>query len=235
MTWGYRGTVRATSPTSLGSDQTLIFAPGETLKTIRVPLLHNTAAEGLETMRLVLSGASGGTFAKATATAVIVDDDTATAAPNITVDNVVVDENHDASVVVRLDTASNSTVSVDYATVSGTAAAGTDFVAGSGTLTFLPGEVAKTVRLGVVDNTLPEWSEQLFVALSNAAGATIGTSRATVTIVDDDAANAVNPLISIDDVWVNEGDAYAHFTVSLSAPSASAVSLTWASDGDTAS
>ena len=76
--------------------------------------------------------------------------------------------------------------------------------------------------------------EQLHVNLSNAVGAQIGTARGTVTIADNDGARSVNPLISIDNVWINESDAYARFTVSLSAPSTSAVSVTWATQGDTA-
>ena len=94
--------------------------------------------------------------------------------------------------------------------------------------------MTKTIRVAVTKDAVAEGSEQLFVDLSNAVGGQIGTSRGTVTIVDNDTAAAINPLIKIDDIWVNESDAYARFTVTLSSPSASAVSVRWDNESATA-
>ena len=216
------------------TNQTLKFEPGEVVKTIRVGLVHDSTVEDLETFRINLSAASGGTFAKASGTAVIGDDDGRSASPNITIEDVIVDESRDASVVIRLNSASNGIVRVTYATANGAPRPAPTMPPGSGTLTFLPGETAKTVRLDSVDDAAREGMEQIHVNLSNAVGAQIGTARGTVTIADNDGARSVNPLISIDNVWMNESDAYARFTVSLSAPSNSAVSVTWGTQGDTA-
>ena len=216
------------------TNQVLTFAPGEVTKSIRVPILENTTAEGLEAMRVILSTAVGGTFAKAEGSAVIVDNDAAVvAAPNITVDDVVVDESRDASVVVRLDAPppARSASTTSPRTVPRSAAATSRRNRYS---TFLPGEMTKTIRVAVTKDAVAEGSEQLFVNLSNAVGGQIGTSRGTVTIVDNDTAAAINPLIKIDDIWVNESDAYARFTVTLSSPSASAVSVRWDNESATA-
>src|SRR5207237_4136069 len=81
-------------------------------------------------------------------------------------------------------------VTADFATVDGTATAGSDYVAGSGTLSFAPGETTKTVTVSVVGDLAHEADETFFVDLSHAAGVAIVRSRGVGTIVDDDAATA---------------------------------------------
>ena len=55
--------------------------------------------------------------------------------------------------------ASNSTVTVDYATADGSATAGSDYTAAGGTLTFAPGETAKTVVVPIADDGAAEPAE----------------------------------------------------------------------------
>ena len=95
-----------------------------------------------------------------------------------------------ASVAVRLNVASSSSVTVDWATSDGTATAGTDYTAGSGTVTFAPGETAKTVPVATLPDTSAEGNETFSVTFSNASGATLGLAQQTVTIRDDDAVAA---------------------------------------------
>jgi hypothetical protein len=84
---------------------------------------------------------------------------------------------------------------VDYATASGTAAAGTDYDARSGTLVFAAGETTKTITIPLSDDTAAEASKTFTVALSNLtpdSGTTAtlpGPATATVSITDDDAAD----------------------------------------------
>ena len=54
---------------------------------------------------------------------------------------------------VTLSKAWTTPVTVKYATANGTATAGADYVATSGTLTFAPGETAKSVTVGVIGDT----------------------------------------------------------------------------------
>jgi choice-of-anchor B domain-containing protein len=81
-------------------------------------------------------------------------------------------------------------VSVQFATSDGTAIAGTDYTAASGTLNWADGDLSdKTFTIALANDTGVEPDETLVVALSNVAGgATLdGPSSLTVTIVNDDA------------------------------------------------
>ena len=87
---------------------------------------------------------------------------------------------------VTLNRAASGTVTVDYATSDGTATAGADYTAASGTLTFAPGETAKTVNVPVLDDAHDDDGETLTLTLSNASGARIRDGEATGTIENSD-------------------------------------------------
>lgn len=78
------------------------------------------------------------------------------------------------------------TVTVDFTTRDGTALAGSDYTATSGTLTFAPGELTKQITILVTGDTVPEDTEVFFVDLSNATGAGIGDGEGIGRIFDDD-------------------------------------------------
>ena len=80
---------------------------------------------------------------------------------------------------VTLSRASAATVTVDYATSDETAAAGADYTATAGTLTFLAGETAKTVTVSVLDDVVDEGTETL--TLANPAGGNAYLADAAAT------------------------------------------------------
>ena len=82
-------------------------------------------------------------------------------------------EGKDASLdfAVTLSRAASGPVSVDYATKDGTAAAGADYTAASGTLVFAAGETAKTVSVALLDDAIDEGKETFTLRLSNPRGA----------------------------------------------------------------
>ncbi|WP_051115025.1 Calx-beta domain-containing protein [Actinokineospora enzanensis] len=86
---------------------------------------------------------------------------------------------------VSLSAASTGTVTVDYATVLGTATAA-DLTPVSGTLTFAPGDTSKTISVPILSDTLDEPTETFQVVLSNATGASILRATGTGTIIDGD-------------------------------------------------
>ena len=104
-------------------------------------------------------------------------------------------EGKDASLdfAVTLNRAASHQVSVDYATEDGTAAAGADYTATSGTLTFAAGETAKTVSVPVLDDAIDEGKETMRRLLSNPRGAYLRGihSKAKGVIRNDDPLQAM--------------------------------------------
>lgn len=90
--------------------------------------------------------------------------------------------------VVTLDKASTAPVTVHYVTSNGTAIAGVDYTAASGTVEFAPGVTSRTVHVDILGDVSVETHETLTVTLSNPpSGATIADGTATGTITDDDS------------------------------------------------
>jgi hypothetical protein len=87
---------------------------------------------------------------------------------------------------VSLAPAAKQTVTVDYATSDGTAKAGDDYDAASGTLTFAAGETVKTIDVRVRGDVTPENNKTFFVTLRNASGASLITAVGPGIIDDDD-------------------------------------------------
>jgi hypothetical protein len=85
-----------------------------------------------------------------------------------------------------------SSCSVSYATANGTAAAGSDYTAASGTLTFSSTQTSQTVAVATIDDTTVESAETFTLSLSSpTGGATLGTpATATATINDNDTLPA---------------------------------------------
>jgi hypothetical protein len=78
------------------------------------------------------------------------------------------------------------TVTVDYDTADGTAMAGQDYEATSGTLTFASGEMAQAIEVAILDDIIPEPTERFFVNLSNPTNASLDKDQGVGTIIDDD-------------------------------------------------
>jgi outer membrane protein assembly factor BamB len=92
-----------------------------------------------------------------------------------------------AAFTVSLITPSASTVTVTYSTADGSALAGTDYVATSGTLTFVPGETTKTVVVPTINDSVAEGDKTFNLKLSNPSGGTITTGQGVGTIHEDNA------------------------------------------------
>lgn len=89
------------------------------------------------------------------------------------------------TILVTLNAAYAEAISVRYATSNGTATAGSDYTAASGTLIFSPGVTTRSFTIAVQQDDLEEENETLVVTLSDPINATIGpVSKATVTITD---------------------------------------------------
>ena len=96
-----------------------------------------------------------------------------------------------ANVDITLPSPSDQEVRLRWATADGSAQAGSDYNAASGTVSFAPGETAKMVGVEVVGDPVPEQNETLSVTLEPVLNATLARGQATVTIADDDASPVV--------------------------------------------
>jgi hypothetical protein len=110
--------------------------------------------------------------------------------PGVTISDVSVVEgdkgSKNADFTVSLSASSTGTVTVNYATADGTAIAGSDYTAASGTLTFDPGQTSKTITVKVTGDRIDEPDETFTVNLNGASGATITDGTGVGTIIDND-------------------------------------------------
>ena len=132
---------------------------------------------------------------------------------------------------VTVSSSSTTPITVDFATVNGTAASGSDYNPAGGTLVFAPGETSKQVVVQMIGDTTIEPDEKFSVNLSNPSGATRADAVGLGTITDDDSGGTTNPSLTIANATVTEGNSgtvNAVFTVTLSAPSANTVTVNYA-------
>ena len=200
---------------------TLTFQPGETSKTVSVPITDDAVDDGGETLTLTLSSASGADLGDAEATGTIRN--TETDPSGLSVADVEATEEEDAALdfVVTLDPSATETVTVDYATADGTATAGSDYTATSGTLTFQPGDTEKTVSVAITDDAVDDGGETLTLTLSSASGADLDDAEATGTI-----QNTETPLTASFEDVPSEHDGSTVFTFRLRFSEDPAVSYT---------
>ncbi|WP_293395238.1 Calx-beta domain-containing protein, partial [Nevskia sp.] len=114
--------------------------------------------------------------------------------PSLSINDVSVTEGNsgtkNATFTVSLSATSTSAVTVSYATANGTATAGSDYAASSGSLTIAAGSTSQTFNVAVNGDTAVEPNETFLVNLSSPSGATIADAQGQGTIVNDDAAAA---------------------------------------------
>ena len=196
---------------------TLTFAPGETSKTITVLVNGDTTVEPDETFFVNLSNPTNATIAKGQGIGVINNDD-APPPPSLTINDVTVTEGNsgttDATFTATLSSSSNQTVTVQYATADGTATAGSDYQASSGTLTFAPGQTSKTITVLVNGDTSIESDETFSVNLSNATNATIADAQGIGTISNDDVAPPA-PTVQLSAATYTVAEDAGHFTITV--------------------
>src|SRR5262249_2087826 len=149
--------------------------------------LNGDGNPDLVTDELVLQGNGDGTFQGVSPPSLQISDTAVTEGNTGTVA---------ATFVVTLSKLSTETVSVAYATADGSATAGSDYQAASGTLTFAPGETSTTITVLVNSDRLPEPTEAFVVNLSSPTNAIIVDGQGQGTIVDYEPRIAITPSVT---------------------------------------
>jgi len=163
---------------------TLTFKPGETEKEITIIIIRDGRDEKDETIELALSDVKGGTLGSISRhTYTIIDPRPLIYfSPSRSVQS---ESESPVKVTIKLATASDKSVLVDYRMVSSTASSGVDFEElPAGRLIFKPGETSKTVEVVLIANDVPENSELMVLELSNAINARLEETKYVCTILD---------------------------------------------------
>ncbi|TAN61452.1 MAG: tandem-95 repeat protein, partial [Magnetospirillum sp.] len=228
------GTALAGSDYVAGSG-TLTFAPGETAKTIQVAIIDDAVYEADQGFTVNLANPSGAVLAAGSGTVTISGSGTGSeAAPTLAVGDVTVDEAAGVmSFTVGLDRASDTAVAVDWTTADGSALAGSDYLAGGGTLSFAAGETAKMISIAVLDDEVYESDQTVLLTLSNPSGGVIADGQGIGTISGSGFGAEAAPVVSIGTAATIEG-MNARIPVTLSRASDTDVSVSYTLGGGTA-
>jgi len=176
--------------TGITTESKLItFAPEATVATVNLNILGDASYEPNDLINLTIYNPdpSSGTIDVSTNTTTIVNDDPI---PQISVQNITVTEGNsgttNANFAVKLSNASSQTIKVNFNTANVTTTDGSDYTNSSGTLTFSPWQLSRTLSIPVIGDTNLEPQETFNLNLSNPTNATITTPSATGFINNDD-------------------------------------------------
>ncbi|WP_206294994.1 beta strand repeat-containing protein [Humisphaera borealis] len=215
---------------------TVNFAAGQLVQAVTVNVYGDTDIESDQSFFVNLSNPTNLVITDGQGEGTIQNDDIPP--PTLTIADASVTEGDSGTkninFTVTLDRKINQPVSFKYATASGTATSGTDFVAKSGTLTIPAFGKTAVVTIQVKGDTVYEPNETFFVNLSAPTVAVIGDAQGKGTIVNNDAV----PKIRINNAPTitegNSGTKLMTFTVTLDRPSGAAVSVKFATADGTA-
>jgi hypothetical protein len=166
----------------------LTIPAGQTTGTITVPVLGDRLPEPDEAFFVNLSGATGATIADGQAVGSIVDDE-----PRISISDVTKVEGKRNQTTIFTFTVTllvpyDQPVTMSFQTVNGTATSSDgDYVARTGTLTFVPGETTKTITIEVQGDSRRESDESFYLDLfGNSVNSLFKKRRGIGTIRNDD-------------------------------------------------
>ena len=202
------GTARA-GEDYVATSGTLTIRAGVTSASVLVDLVEDAIAEDDETVVLRVNVPSDGTQQAISGTALIIDDD------NVGVLDIGDAWRREADEYIRFEVTlsrpTTNNVAVDYETADGTATAGQDYVATRGTLTIPAGELAASIKVALLDDSIDEIHERFTVELRNAKNAYMGDSSGTGTIADGDPL----PVMVVGVVEAAESEPEVELTVTL--------------------
>jgi hypothetical protein len=165
----------------------LTIAAGATSATIAITVNGDVLDEVNETFTVALSNPANATIADGSGLGTITDDD---APPTVSVDDVSVTEGNagttTATFTVSLSAASAKTVTVGWSTADADAVQPVDYTAGSGTLTFDPGDTSEPIAVTVNGDLVAELDETFRVTLTAPSNATLADAIGIGTVVDDE-------------------------------------------------
>ncbi|MDE0417139.1 MAG: hypothetical protein OXI95_09425, partial [bacterium] len=234
------GTATAGSDFTIANSGTVTVPAGATTATIPVTLIDDSVQEGSETIVLKLAAGSGykvGSSGTHTLTIAASDPPVASFASA----SQSADEGSGTSdVTVNLSPAPLGDITLSY-TVDGTATAGTDYTALSGTVTVSRGATTATIPVTLIDDSVQEGSKTVVLTLAAGADYKVGSPDThTLTVLDNETPPTVSfePLegriVSARTSWVQEGSGTHDLKVTLNKAPASALKVKYTVSGSAA-
>ena len=178
----------------------LTFSPGQTAKQITVQVKGDYDREQNENFFVNLDNPGGATITDAQGTGTILNDDFGGAFRFNSAEYTVGEPSGVIVVSVQRTGGLANGVTVNYSSSNGSAIAGQDYTAVSGTLTFVGGQTVKTISIPIANDGVAEGEETFNLILSDAtAGGTLGSpNTAIVTITDVGGSPAATTLFDYD-------------------------------------
>ena len=220
------------------ASDTLTFLPGETTKTISVPVKGDLLDEIDQFFHVLLTTPINAIMSDGTGLGTIVDNDSP---PAITISDTTVAEGtgfgiqNFAVFSLTLNAPSEKDVFVEFSLAPGTASSNVDYLNVTNFAGFPAGTVTTTIAIPIIEDNIFEPNETFLVNLSNPSNATIADGQAQGTITNDDSLPAISISSS---VRTEEGAAgtsvNAQFDVQLSNPSSQTVTVSFSTANLTA-
>ena len=200
------GTAEAGSDYTAKSGQLYWFSGQLNGWMIKVPIIDDTVDDDGETFTLTLSDPKGVTIGDGVATGTIRNSEEPV---EVSVADAEATEGEDRLMRFRLSLNHIAKdVTVDYATADGTATAGVDYVATSGSVVLRKGTINTDITVPILSDSVVDDGETFTLTLSNVSGAEIADSEAVGTIRDGEAVSTAStgPLWSADMEVVDFGN-----------------------------
>ena len=168
---------------------TVHFDAGQTSAIVSVATADDSVVEGDESFTVTLSAPTAGTIGTAAATGTILAND---AAGTVSVADVTVNEGDGTATITLTRTGGAGDITVSYATADGSAVAGTDYTATSGSVSFAGTATTASFTVPILNDNAVEGSESFTIVLTAGTGnPTLDRGSAVVTITDNDVPAAV--------------------------------------------
>ncbi|MEH2058492.1 MAG: PA14 domain-containing protein [Nostoc sp.] len=165
---------------------TVIFAPGQSSIQVSIPINDDSLAEPDETFNFVIDQPQGATLGLQRTLGLTIQDNDRSA---LDFSKPIVNEGDGSATVTVTRGNALGSARLDYITVDGTAKAGSDYQAVSGTLNFAAGQTSKTIAIPIINDNIGESNETFTLKFSNAVGVQLTTQQTTISIIDNDPGN----------------------------------------------
>ncbi len=207
----------------------VLIAAGETSAEILVEILDDSLVEETESFTIRYEKKNGSNVSIPDPVSVVtISDNDQGSRPDLAAEDVIVSEDDDtATVTMSLKEIAPVDVAINFETFNGSASAGDDYVAQTGTIMIPAGELLGSFELDIIDDEIDEFNEYFLVRLTTTATDTvfIKNPELAVTIVDNDEILIYAGKFDGGSVRVLEGDGEAEIEVVLSRPSTAEITV----------